>query len=328
MLRALYDFKATYAKTLSFRENDYFILHQTNMKHKNWWQVINEKGEVGFIPSNYMQTVTVCPTFLLQFLDIAIDYVQRNEISSEYLISDKNDIILRLKELKRQTELLPETSQNSIHTDRDLPPLLIRNESGQLEQIRSKVHSNTSGFTQTSKNYVDVIEEPIKPIQKFNTNREILKKSMENIHEEIIREQNSLKKSSEPKIDSTSNSKVSSVITQHSVYDLVESVRINTQLSHEMSQIAVVTVIQGLHELLPASVFPYLSTILSHAQTSLAVDEVQIEQTHDASRLKIIFNELTSCKEDSQQRSWMLHEDEAVIKDYLNELISILVRFI
>lgn len=69
------------------------------------------------------------------------------------------------------------------------------------------------------------------------------------------------------------------------------------------------------------------STILSHSQSCLVVDDGQIEQTHDASRLKIIFNELTSCKEDSQQRSWMLHEDEGVIKEYITELISILVSF-
>lgn len=110
------------------------------------------------------------------------------------------------------------------------------------------------------------------------------------------------------------------------VYELVECVRINTQLSHEMSKVAVQTVIQGLHDFLPAAAFPYLSTILSHCHTSLEADDVQIEQTHDASRLKIIFNELTSCKEDSQQRSWMLHEDESVIKEYISELISILVR--
>lgn len=128
-------------------------------------------------------------------------------------------------------------------------------------------------------------------------------------------------------VSSSLSSNISPPITHQSVYDLVESVRINTQLSHEMSRIAVVTVVQGLHELLPASVFPYLSTILSHSQTSL-VDDVQIDQTHDASRLKIIFNELTSCKEDAQQRSWMLHEDEDVIKEYIIEMISILVSFI
>lgn len=56
----------------------------------------------------------------------------------------------------------------------------------------------------------------------------------------------------------SSTANISPVITAQSVYELVESVRINTNLSHEMSRVALETVIQGLHELLPASVFPYL----------------------------------------------------------------------
>jgi hypothetical protein len=59
MLKALYDFKATFAKTLSFRENDIFILHQVSTKQRNWWQVVNSKGQVGYVPSNYVTTIQV-----------------------------------------------------------------------------------------------------------------------------------------------------------------------------------------------------------------------------------------------------------------------------
>lgn len=59
VLKALYDFKATFAKTLSFQEGDYFILYQTNTKQRNWWQVVNRDGQIGYIPSNYVTTVKV-----------------------------------------------------------------------------------------------------------------------------------------------------------------------------------------------------------------------------------------------------------------------------
>ena len=45
-------------------------------------------------------------------------------------------------------------------------------------------------------------------------------------------------------------------------------------------------------------------------------------------RLEVIFSEMAACKDDSQQRSWALHEDESVITEYLTELVSILVRYI
>ena len=50
--------------------------------------------------------------------------------------------------------------------------------------------------------------------------------------------------------------------------------------------------------------------------------------SHDAQRLSVIFSELTACKDDSQQRSWALHEDEAIIQEYLQELLSILVSLV
>lgn len=59
MLTALYDFEATLAKTLSFTEGDFFYLQQSNTKQRNWWHVVNRKGQVGFVPSNYVASVKV-----------------------------------------------------------------------------------------------------------------------------------------------------------------------------------------------------------------------------------------------------------------------------
>lgn len=271
MLHSLYDFKATYAKTLSFRSNEYFLLHQTNTKHKNWWEVINERGDMGYIPSNYVETVTVNPSFFLQFIDNCLVNLKT---PSECSIRDKSDIIMRLKELRKEIEQLPEISKNSVGVDSDEnPPLLFKNSDGKIEPI----NSSTSCYSERRNRSVN--EDSIKPVSKSS-----IQKSIENIHGEMYKEP----KKSVSTVSSSLSSNISPPITHQSVYDLVESVRINTQLSHEMSRIAMVTVIQGLHELLPASVFPYLSTILSHSQASL-VDDVQIDQTHDASRLKIIF---------------------------------------
>jgi mannitol/fructose-specific phosphotransferase system IIA component len=66
MLKALYNFKATFAKTLSFQENDIFILHQVNTKQRNWWQVVNSVGQVGYVPSNYVTTIQVKVTSIVK----------------------------------------------------------------------------------------------------------------------------------------------------------------------------------------------------------------------------------------------------------------------
>jgi len=59
MLQAMYEFRATLAKTLSFQEKEMFVLFPANKKQKQWWQVVNRKAQVGFIPSNYVSTIQV-----------------------------------------------------------------------------------------------------------------------------------------------------------------------------------------------------------------------------------------------------------------------------
>lgn len=66
MLKALYDFEATLAKTLSFNEGEFFFLQQINSKQRNWWHVVNRKGQVGFVPSNYVASVKVTRVLLSQ----------------------------------------------------------------------------------------------------------------------------------------------------------------------------------------------------------------------------------------------------------------------
>ncbi|CAG9773992.1 unnamed protein product [Ceutorhynchus assimilis] len=254
MVYSLYDFKATHAKTISFKASQLFILDQTKTEPKKWWEVIDEQGNIGYIPSNYVKTIKISPEFYIKFLNKAIENLKRRDNE------DTTQTMARIMELKNQAE---------------------------------KIQAPKSHISSKSDTCI-----------KYNNSE---------ICVEGPTETTSLQK--------THNT---NVITTQSVYKLIESVRINTDFSHEKSRIAVQTVIQGLHELLPPYFIPYLNTILAHCQSCLVVDDVQIDETHDASRLKILFKELTNCKEDSQQRSWMLHEDEGIIKEYITELISIL----
>lgn len=50
-----------------------------------------------------------------------------------------------------------------------------------------------------------------------------------------------------------------------------------------------------------------------------------ISQSSDAIKLRDVFNQLTACKDDEQQRSWALHEDETMIRENIGHLNGILV---
>lgn len=63
---------------------------------------------------------------------------------------------------------------------------------------------------------------------------------------------------------------------------------------------------------------------MSLQDLSTALPQGQV--CHDEQRLEVIFGDLARHRDDSQQRSWALHEDHALIACYLEELLKILVR--
>lgn len=104
--------------------------------------------------------------------------------------------------------------------------------------------------------------------------------------------------------------------------ELVEEVRKSTGLSFEKSKVAVGTVLGYVGCKMPELELVLLKVVNSlHFGRDISDEDVT---SHDAQRLTVIFTELTACKDDSQQRSWALYEDEAIICEYLEELLSIL----
>lgn len=114
------------------------------------------------------------------------------------------------------------------------------------------------------------------------------------------------------------------IVEEQDVYQIVESIRKATNLSHELSQLALRVVISEMEALLPGS-GKFLDPIAVHLTTPLTVPDNLLGDTHDAQRLRNLFSELADAKNDSEQRSWMLHEDEADITNYVSSLIRILV---
>ncbi|KAH8018506.1 hypothetical protein HPB51_008205 [Rhipicephalus microplus] len=60
-------------------------------------------------------------------------------------------------------------------------------------------------------------------------------------------------------------------------------------------------------------------------QNVLSECEKPLVSSQDGDRLQLIFRRLWHCKNDDQQRSWPIHEDEALILGLLEELYTILV---
>ncbi|XP_049439181.1 NCK-interacting protein with SH3 domain-like isoform X3 [Epinephelus fuscoguttatus] len=107
--------------------------------------------------------------------------------------------------------------------------------------------------------------------------------------------------------------------------ELIELVRKNTGLSYELSRVAVGVVVGHLQMALPQASSDLEQVLLSLVESkdlSAALPQGQV--CHDEQRLEVIFSDLARHRDDSQQRSWALHEDHALIACYLEELLKIL----
>lgn len=113
-------------------------------------------------------------------------------------------------------------------------------------------------------------------------------------------------------------------VSEQDVYQIVDAVRQNTNLSHDLSCVALRIVLSELGAILPTNVLPFLESVASHLEGPVTAPENLLSTTHDAQRLRIIFSDLADCKNDTEQRSWMLYEDEDDISRFLRELIAIL----
>uniref|UniRef100_A0A2K6KPS9 NCK interacting protein with SH3 domain n=1 Tax=Rhinopithecus bieti TaxID=61621 RepID=A0A2K6KPS9_RHIBE len=104
--------------------------------------------------------------------------------------------------------------------------------------------------------------------------------------------------------------------------ELMELVRRNTGLSHELCRVAIGVIVGHIQASVPASspvMEQVLLSLVEGKDLSMALPSGQV--CHDQQRLEVIFADLARRKDDAQQRSWALYEDEGVIRCYLEELL-------
>ncbi|XP_028907300.1 NCK-interacting protein with SH3 domain [Ornithorhynchus anatinus] len=107
--------------------------------------------------------------------------------------------------------------------------------------------------------------------------------------------------------------------------ELMELVRRNTNLSYDLSRVAIGVVVGHIQSSIPATngiMEQILISLVESKDLSSGLPSGQI--CHDEQRLEVIFADLARHKDDAQQRSWALYEDENVICCYLEELLHIL----
>lgn len=102
-------------------------------------------------------------------------------------------------------------------------------------------------------------------------------------------------------------------------------VRCETHLSHKLASHAVNVVLENFLTLAPSSAVPVINEVLAKIEAPPEAPPSLIDNTQDMTRLFVITEDLDSVKNDAQQRSWELFDDQGSIIEYVKEFNCILV---
>ncbi|KRF80631.1 NCK-interacting protein with SH3 domain isoform X3 [Drosophila virilis] len=496
MLKALYDFQAVYPKTISFDEGEYFILYQTSARQRNWWQVVSMKGNIGFVPSNYVMKIKVEHDFLISFLNSSIESLEKCTEPEINGIMSKEELLDRLREKKHTMErIYAESSER----DGDSSLSYSHSYSEKQQQQLSGSHSHSHRHAHTHPHQQKSQQNSPPAMQRLDMSKKSMSSpavgvsvpqqsmpespSMGSMHQlpsssctvqtpqqqqqplpapplvastsaaaavaaqtqkvsasvSDVAQDNSI--TSEPSETTTTTTTTSEdVVTTYKetsqlsasngatstaaaaaailtaaattaasaadaagqahngssgggeplslslsqgadsapdkseasddgcngcadnsqaldesiesaslshrhgvslaagvsngrgglkvessdVYQIVDALRRNTNLSFDLSCEALRVVLTSLEQLYNGAINPYLEAVAVHVTGKVATPKELLGITHDSKRLQYLFAQLADCKNDTEQRTWMLYEDEEDIIQFLEELVEIL----
>ncbi|XP_072176871.1 NCK-interacting protein with SH3 domain-like [Diadema setosum] len=339
MYRAAFAYQSKNTRALSFREGDHFTLLDGTDPY--WWQVMDHLGQTGYVPANYITKDDLSNDDVIRSIDRAIEFIHLAATEKGGSMSHDQRANLQ-KLIQHRKSILEGNNQCATPQPKRKAPGLPQQASGEHRQApppptqTSPSSPNAANISRSTRASSKTRSAPKPPQRKESVkardqtdssgHRSQSPQTPSNANSlPITRTEPSDVSASHNHNESSASLSPLPEIPSGLLGDLVERVRVETNLSYDLSKLAVKTVLQGVGVAVP-QVTETMAEILSSLTTDLNVtsSNIVIEGSRDHDRLEVIFTELTACKDDSQQRSWALHEDEAIISEYLEELISIL----
>lgn len=270
------------------------------------------------------------PAFLLEFIETIISNLKKTDDIELNSIISREQLVLSLGQQKNEIQSIMRKSINSdkfFSRENSSDNYYPKEERSKCKSELPPIHGSPS-FNNSTSNLEDASQE-------FSVSNNVCdsilnKESVDTINVQSDIEQNedntkNPRNLTDAKEECKAIENEPIIIEEQDVYQIIEAIRKNTNLSHELSQLALRVFISEMEALLP-EISRYLEPIAVHlTSNSLTVPDNLLGDTHDSQRLRNLFSELTDAKNDSEQRSWMLYEDEVDIQNYLTELIRILV---
>ncbi|XP_023223011.1 NCK-interacting protein with SH3 domain-like [Centruroides sculpturatus] len=357
--RSLYSFCSRYKNVLDFTVGERFAVLEENNDDENWCYAINKQGNIGYIPKSYIEMEQLTMVEAVNFVEDILKLIPKE--SEDDKTNKQKKFLMQLIEACRSYHLQQTTNSCSMQMPHKMTNVqqddgLTYAECKQENVEPNTLYNLTENIVKSKiinedqceekignlfNNQVNCSSEETSKINENGTKDDYIledkcnsENSLSTVEREVIEEilKNGLDMPVEncvlPELrdcgsvtDSTND--FNCVVPASLVPALIEQIRSCTDLSYKKSQVAVATVLSCFKKELPllSPIWLQMEENLSKCQE----DKSSLIHGEDRKKLEEIFRQLWYCRNDEQQRSWPVHEDEAIIKGLLEELYRILL---
>uniref|UniRef100_A0A671LZS7 SH3 domain-containing protein n=1 Tax=Sinocyclocheilus anshuiensis TaxID=1608454 RepID=A0A671LZS7_9TELE len=348
MYRSLFAFSSAERNALRFPAGDSFLVLERSSAH--WWLATRcTSGETGYIPAAYLEKIPAPEQDeVLQSVDQAIEAIHNVAMTNggKYNL-EQRDILQKLIHHRKETlsrrsptpsghkQKIPSSSSEVSLSHAPQPPNgLSRAYSCQGSEPMSERPASVPGLYQVPqpRRAAPVTPPPPEKHRELRRNGGCGKNTVDmlalrctRVSERVSLSLQIQSSQAPPPPVAPSSPTQSAAIPVTIGAEMIELVRKNTGLSYELSRVAVGVVVGHLQSALPRATADLEQVLLSLVESKdLGVALPLGRVCHDEQRLQVIFSDLARHRDDSQQRSWALYEDHALIACYLEELLQIL----
>ncbi|CAG2166921.1 unnamed protein product [Oppiella nova] len=297
ILRSVFEYESNDTKVLNFKVDEKFIVIKET-KPYDWVYCVNTLGQLGYVPKDYVVAEQRIPESDLLALIDSIAQQLDSKHNDPNAITDRQVKHAQIKLAQIRCEVVQMIFKKKTP---EVIPEVDTNESEEETQCVDQLKEEKS---------VDKLEDDTPMSKGLETNCISSKPK--------VKSDRGLETKGPEVLDSAKSVQMCDSL----IPELIERVRVTSDLNHNMCVLTVKTVIQCLSERIPEWSGDCLNII---KELSKNTDNPNVlVQSSDLVNLKSVFRKLWFCKNDEQQRNNPIHRDEEIIKQYLEDLLQII----
>ena len=324
LIRAIYDYQASDLKVLHCKAGDRFIIIKQTEPRGDWLYVVNCQGKLGYIPANYTEPDSLEESKLLELIDNIISVLDADHNDPKIItIRQINHAQVKLTQLRCEVQSQLQSKPGAVSSKKITTSQ--SSDANSIEMVNTNDPDQNS-YKLGENDSSGKVQEHILGYncESINAQIPVNSTSEAGIQVDLIEQA-----TNDPTIlvqgETTLDEMATIEIDDSLAADLIERVRVSTELSHGMCKLTIETVINYLREKMPMIEKTMTKLIDKLEAVDQCPSPLVMKNSSDLIKLRELFHKLWICKADEQQRGWPIHDDEEM-ESSLIEMVKLLAN--